>query len=97
MYVRTQTALLSLSVRSYGPNKTIHNLYGSLWGPAKHKFKMASLAVTWMPSLNLWRTKSYKSTTQFYQGRITTAARLVEFVYSLYMSRDMSAKNGWHN
>ena len=27
--------LLSVSVRSYEQNKTIHNLYGSLWAPYK--------------------------------------------------------------
>ena len=37
-----------------------------------------------MLSLKLWRTKS---TTYFYQGRPTTASRLVEFVYPLYKQR----------
>ena len=36
---------------------------------------------TWMPSLNLGRVRYLdKSTTQFYQGRHTTAAGLVGFV-----------------
>ena len=30
-----QASIPSVSVRSYGQNKTIHNLYGSLWGPYK--------------------------------------------------------------
>ena len=29
--------------------------------PTRRMFKMASLAVTWMPSSNLWHTKSQKS------------------------------------
>ena len=38
-----------------------------------------------------------KSTTQFYQGRPTRVARLVEFVCSLCIRRDMNAVNRWHN
>ena len=30
-----QASLLSVSIRCYGQNITIHNLYGSLWGPYK--------------------------------------------------------------
>ena len=58
-------------------------LYG---GPTRHVFKMASQAVTWMPSSNVWRTKSKdldKSITYFYQGRPTTTHRLVEFVLKI--------------
>ena len=38
-------------------------LYISLWSPcpARQVFRMASLAVTWMLSLNLWCTKSQRS------------------------------------
>ena len=37
-------SLLSLSVRSYGQNKTIHNIIyiGPYGSPTKHVFKMAS-------------------------------------------------------
>ena len=79
-----EAPLLSVSVRSYGQNKTIY-IYMSLYGAhTKHVVIKASLIVTWMPSSNLERMKCQrdldKSTTQFYQGRLTTAPWLVGFV-----------------
>ena len=59
-------------------NKTIHNLYGVLW---RHMFMMASQAATCMPSLNLLCNMGQRSGQvhqSFYQGRLTTAPRLVE-------------------
>ena len=72
-------SLLSVSVRSYGQNKTIHNLYGALW---RHVFKMAPQAATCMPSSNLLCKKGQRSEQVhhvFYQGRLTTSRRL-EFI-----------------
>ena len=44
----------------------LYTFYIGLYGvPARRVFKMASLAVSWMPSSNLWRTKSQRSG-QFY-------------------------------
>ena len=40
----------------------LYTFYMGLYGaPTWHVFEMASLAVTWMPSSNLWRTKSQRS------------------------------------
>ena len=44
------------------PKQSKNTIYMGPYGsPAKHVFKMASLAVTWMPSSNLWCTKSQRS------------------------------------
>ena len=49
-------------------------------------------------SLNLRHTKSQRSGKVYqtvYQGRLTIADRLVEFMFRI--SRDTSTKNGFHN
>ena len=45
-----------------------------------HMLKMASQAVIWMPSSNMWCMKSQRSGQIFYHGRLTTAPRLAVFV-----------------
>ena len=52
-------------------------------------FKMMSLIATWMLPV------AHKESHSFYQVKLSTAPRLVEFVWPLY--RDMSAKNGKSN
>ena len=50
-----------------------------------------------MTSSNLWWRKRGKSTTQFYQVRLTTAPRLIGLhVCSCSVSRDTKAGDGWH-
>ena len=70
-------------MRFYG-QKTHYTMCMSLYGaPSRQVFKMASLAVTCMLSSNLWYTKSQRSGQVYltvYQGRLTTAPRLVESV-----------------
>ena len=64
----------------------LYTFYMSPYGaPAKHVVKMASLVVTCMPSSNLDRTKHQRSG-QVYRIilLLTTAPRLVEFVWPLY-------------
>ena len=61
----------------------LYTFYMGLYGaPTRQVFKMASLAVTWMPSSNLWCMKSRRSGQVYHinPGRPTTALRLVEFV-----------------
>ena len=43
-------------------NLKLNTFYMGLYGaPTRQVFKVASLAVTWMPSSNLWCTKSQRS------------------------------------
>ena len=45
----------------------LYTFYMGLYGvPTRHVFKMASLAVTWMLSSNLWRMKSQRSGQVYY-------------------------------
>ena len=67
------------------------SLYGA---PTKQVVKMASLVVMLMPSSNLNLDKFTKS---YNKRKPTTASRLVVFVYSLCITRDMSAIDGQHN
>ena len=55
--------------------KLYTNYVGFYEGPTRHMFKMASLAVTWMPCA-VWHTKSQRPGQVYhivYQGRLTTA------------------------
>ena len=65
----------------------LYTFYMSLYGAhTKHMFKMASLAVTCIDAV--FKRVAYEEseiwtslrTTQLYQGRLTAAPRLVEFV-----------------
>ena len=60
----------------------LYTFYMDLYGaPTRHVFKMASLTVTWMPSSNLWRTKSQRS------GQVYHIALPREAYYSSQVSR----------
>ena len=60
----------------------LYTFYMGLYGaPTRHVFKMASLAVTWMPSSNMWRTKSQRS------GHIYHIVLPREAYYSSQVSR----------
>ena len=60
----------------------LYTFYMGLYGaPARHVFKMASPAVTWMLSSNLWRTKSRRS------GQIYHIVLPREAYYSSQLSR----------
>ena len=77
-----EAPLLSVSVKSYGQNKTIYILYVSLYGAStKHVVKMASLVVTCMPSSNLERTKHQRS------GQVYRILLLRKACYSSQVSR----------
>ena len=67
----------------------LYTVYMGLYGaPTRHVFKIASLAVSWMLSLNLWRTKSQKSG-QIYRTVLPRKA--------YYSSTCMSAINKRHD
>ena len=58
-----------------------YTFYMGLYGAStRHVFQVASLAVTWMPSSNLWHTKSQRSGQVYHIVLPREAFRLVEFV-----------------
>ena len=63
-------------------------------------FKMATLAVTWMPSSNFWLTNSQRSG-QVYRIVLPREAyyssQVNKNLCSLCISKDMSAINEWHD
>ena len=60
----------------------LYAFYMGLYGaPTRHVFKMASLAVTWMPPSNLWRTKSQRS------GQVCHIVLPTDAYYSSQVSR----------
>ena len=60
----------------------LYTFYMGLYGArTRHVFKMASLAVTWMPSSNLWRTMSQRS------GHVYHIVLTREACYSSRVSR----------
>ena len=79
----------------------LYTFYMSPYGaPTKHVVKMASLVVTWMLSSNLECTKRQRSgqvyhilllRKAYYSSQVSRVC-----VYSLCISRDMSAINGRH-
>ena len=81
-----RVSLLSLSVGSYCQNKTIHILYGSLWGSYKARLQNGVSGSTLHGNTvfepvaheetKIWTRLSHS----FTKGRPTIALRLVEFV-----------------
>ena len=60
----------------------LYTFYMGVYGaPTRHVFRMASLAVTWMPSLNLWCMKSQRS------GQVYGIVLPREAYYSSQVSR----------
>ena len=77
----------------------LYTFYMSPYGaPTKHMVKMASLVVTWMPSLNLERTKRQRSGQVYHTvlPRKVYYSSQVSRVCVACMSRDTSAINGRH-
>ena len=74
--------------------RKLYTFYVALYGaPRRHVFEVASLAVAWIPSSNLWEMTSQRSGQVDHIGRSTAALRLEVCVVS---PRDTSAINGWN-
>ena len=81
LYLRPQIASIHVEICTFPGSTTFYmSLYGA---PTKFMFKMASLAVTWMLSLNVEHTKDQRSGQAYHtvlQRMDYCSSRVIQFV-----------------